>query len=117
MVKDIIESGEIRDDRTGTGTISKFGIQTRWSLKDDKFPLLTTKRVFWKAVVEELLFFIKGDTNALHLKEKGVNIWEGNSSREYLDRVGLGHREVGDLGPVYGFQWRHFLATCFANFM
>jgi len=111
MVKDIIESGEIRDDRTGTGTISKFGIQTRWSLKDDKFPLLTTKRVFWKAVVEELLFFIKGDTNALHLKEKGVNIWEGNSSREYLDRVGLGHREVGDLGPVYGFQWRHFGAT------
>ncbi len=71
MIKDIIENGEDRDDRTGVGTISKFGTQTRWSLEDDNFPLLTTKRVFWKGVAEELFWFIKGDTNALHLKEKG----------------------------------------------
>jgi thymidylate synthase len=72
------------------------------------FPLLTTKRVFWRGVVEELLWFVKGDTNANHLTEKGVKIWEGNGSREFLDKRGLTHREVGDLGPVYGFQWRHF---------
>lgn len=74
----------------------------------DVFPLLTTKRVFWKGVVEELLWFIKGSTNANELKEKGVGIWDGNSSREFLDKQGFTDREEGDLGPVYGFQWRHF---------
>lgn len=59
------------------------------------FPLLTTKRVFWKGVVEELLWFISGSTNALDLKKRGVNIWDGNSSREFLDSLGLEHREVG----------------------
>lgn len=58
--------------------------------------------------MEELLWFVKGDTNANHLTEKDVKIWEGNGSREFLDKRGLGQREVGDLGPVYGFQWRHF---------
>merc|ERR1719197_1487875 len=72
------------------------------------FPVLTTKRVFWRAVVEELLWFVRGDTNAKHLTEKGVKIWEANGSREVLEKRGLGHREEGDLGPVYGFQWRHF---------
>ena len=80
----------------------------RFSLKDGKFPLLTTKRVFWRGVVEELLWFIRGDTNALHLREKNVKIWDANSSTEFLTSVGLGHREEGDLGPIYGFQWRHF---------
>lgn len=59
-------------------------------------------------VLEELLWFVKGSTNAQLLKDKGVHIWDGNSSREYLDSIGLSHREEGDLGPVYGFQWRHF---------
>merc|ERR1719198_2373377 len=72
------------------------------------FPLLTTKRVFWRGVVEELLWFIKGDTNAQNLSDKGVKIWDGNGSKEFLEKRGLGHREEGDLGPVYGFQWRHF---------
>ncbi|KAF2583847.1 hypothetical protein F2Q70_00033956 [Brassica cretica] len=72
------------------------------------FPLLTTKRVFWRGVVEELLWFISGSTNAKLLQEKGIHIWDGNASREYLDGIGLTEREEGDLGPVYGFQWRHF---------
>ncbi len=71
-------------------------------------PLLTTKRVFLRAVIAELLWFISGSTSSLPLSEAGIKIWDGNGSREYLDSVGLSHREVGDLGPVYGFQWRHF---------
>lgn len=71
-------------------------------------PLLTTKRVFLRAVIAELFWFIAGSTSSLPLSEAGVKIWDGNGSREYLDSVGLSHRDVGDLGPVYGFQWRHF---------
>lgn len=79
------------------------------------FPLLTTKRVFWRGVAEELLWFIRGSTDAKLLQEKNVRIWDGNSTREFLDAAGFHAREVGDLGPVYGFQWRHFGAeykTC-----
>ena len=99
--------------RTGTGTRSLFApTQLKFSLSTPSgtpiLPLLTTKRVFLKAVIEELLWFIAGSTSSLPLSEKGVSIWDGNGSREYLDSVGLSHREVGDLGPVYGFQWRHF---------
>ncbi|XP_020588773.1 putative bifunctional dihydrofolate reductase-thymidylate synthase isoform X2 [Phalaenopsis equestris] len=107
LVEDIISHGAIKSDRTGTGTLSKFGCQMRFNLRRS-FPLLTTKRVFWRGVVEELLWFISGSTNAKVLQEKGIHIWDGNASRDYLDRVGLHHREEGDLGPVYGFQWRHF---------
>lgn len=71
-------------------------------------PLLTTKRVFWRGVVEELLWFIRGSTNSKELAEKGVHIWDGNGSKEFLSSLGFGDREEGDLGPVYGFQWRHF---------
>jgi thymidylate synthase len=92
----------------GTGTISKFGVQMRFSLRDDSFPLLTTKKVFWRGVAEELIWFVKGSTNAKELSDKGINIWDGNGSREFLDQRGLSHHEEGDLGPVYGFQWRHF---------
>lgn len=73
-----------------------------------RFPLLTTKRVFWRGVVEELLWFVRGSTDARQLQQKGVHIWDGNSSREFLDRSGFSERREGDLGPVYGFQWRHF---------
>ncbi|XP_027354787.1 bifunctional dihydrofolate reductase-thymidylate synthase isoform X3 [Abrus precatorius] len=107
LVQDIISEGSTRDDRTGTGTLSKFGCQTRFNLRRS-FPLLTTKKVFWRGVVEELLWFISGSTSAKALQEKGIHIWDGNASREYLDRIGLTEREEGDLGPVYGFQWRHF---------
>merc|ERR1719276_163664 len=108
MCRDIIENGVERGDRTGTGTLSKFGTQMRFSLRDGTLPLLTTKRVFWRGVAEELLWFIQGNTNANDLAEKDIHIWDGNGSREFLDGRGLSHREAGDLGPVYGFQWRHF---------
>lgn len=105
----IIASGEHRPDRTGTGTMSVFAPpQLRFSLANDRFPLLTTKRVFSKGIIHELLWFVKGCTDGTKLLDVGVKIWEGNGSREYLDLLGLSHRRVGDLGPVYGFQWRHF---------
>jgi len=111
LCKEIIEQGIQRSDRTGTGTLSKFGTQMRFSLRDGTIPLLTTKRVFWRGVAEELLWFISGNTNANVLASKDIHIWDGNGSREFLDSLGLHHRDVGDLGPVYGFQWRHFGAT------
>ncbi|KAL4271886.1 hypothetical protein GQ457_13G007530 [Hibiscus cannabinus] len=101
------DTGKFEDDRTGTGTLSKFGCQMRFNLRTT-FPLLTTKKVFWRGVVEEMLWFISGSTNAKVLQEKGIHIWDGNASRDFLDSIGLTNREEGDLGPVYGFQWRHF---------
>jgi thymidylate synthase len=80
----------------------------RFDLRDGQLPLLTTKRTFWRGVAEELLWFISGSTNANLLQEKGIHIWDGNASKEFLENRGLGHRDEGDLGPVYGFQWRHF---------
>ena len=190
LIRDIMATGVRKGDRTGTGTISKFGTHMRFNLRHS-FPLLTTKRVFWRGVAEELLWFISGDTNANTLRylslmspnpnprsipnpqpstlnpqrivkylsrvsrtlphesrrilffclcdalrpqpvacarprprappllahalllpsscrEKDIHIWDGNGSKEFLTKLGLGHREEGDLGPVYGFQWRHF---------
>jgi thymidylate synthase len=75
---------------------------------EESFPLLTTKDVFWRGVAEELLWFAKGETNAKLLSDKKIKIWDGNASREFLDKIGLKDREEWDLGPVYGFQWRHF---------
>jgi dihydrofolate reductase/thymidylate synthase len=108
LIRDIMANGVLRGDRTGTGTLSLFGKQMRFSLRDHAMPLLTTKRTFWRGVAEELLWFVRGCTSARVLQDKNVRIWDGNSSREYLDSIGLTEREVGDLGPVYGFQWRHF---------
>ncbi|KAL7306846.1 thymidylate synthase-like [Trichogramma pretiosum] len=108
LIKKILKKGIVKDDRTGVGTHSVFGTQMRFSLRDGQFPLLTTKRVFWRAVAEELLWFIRGSTNANELSAKGIKIWDANASREFLDSLGFRDREVGDLGPVYGFQWRHF---------
>ena len=110
LLKDIIANGEPREDRTGTGTIAAFGRSMRFSL-ENSFPLLTTKNVFFKGVLEELLWFVAGNTNANELAAKGVRIWEGNGSREFLDSRGLVDNPEGDLGPVYGFQWRHFGAA------
>ena len=83
----------------------------RFSLRDEVFPLLTTKKVFWRGVVHELLWMISGSTNSKALHEKGVKIWDANGSRYFLDNLGFHDRDEGDLGPVYGFQWRHFGAT------
>lgn len=107
MIHDVMKTGIEKESRTGINTISKFGYTMRFDCSET-FPLLTTKDTFWRGIVEELLWFIKGCTNAKILQEKKVHIWDGNSSRAYLDSIGLKDREEGDLGPIYGFQWRHF---------
>ncbi|AYV84870.1 MAG: thymidylate synthase [Hyperionvirus sp.] len=91
-------------------TFSKFGKQIEFSLRDGTFPMLTTKKLSLKIIVEELLFFLRGETNTLKLSEKGIKIWEPNTSREFLDRLGLKNYGVGDMGPMYGYQFRHFNA-------
>ncbi|KAK3386102.1 thymidylate synthase/dCMP hydroxymethylase domain-containing protein [Podospora didyma] len=112
LVREILDDGELRRDRTGTGTYSVFAPRPlKFSLNKSGtpiLPLLTTKRVFTRAVIAELLWFVEGNTSSAPLSAQGVKIWDGNGSREFLDNLGLTHREVGDLGPVYGFQWRHF---------
>lgn len=124
LIREILSTGEHRPDRTGTGTLSlPFPHQHRYSLSRPDgtliLPLLTTKRVFFRAVLAELLWFVSGDTNAKTLQDQNVKIWDGNGSREYLDSIGLTERATGDLGPVYGFQWRHFGAEytdCHADY-
>lgn len=106
LLKKVIEEGEERKTRNST-TRSIFGETLEFDITNE-FPLLTTKRVFWRGVVEELLWFLRGDTNSKLLEEKGVNIWKGNSSREFLDSLNLHNYEEGDCGPVYGYQWRNF---------
>lgn len=107
LVRDVIERGEERKERTGTGTLAIFGATMRFDLSTS-FPLITTRKVFWRGIAEELLWFVSGKTNAKLLHDKGIKIWDGNASRAYLDSIGLTSREEWDLGPVYGFQWRHF---------
>jgi len=100
------KEGICKKTRNGN-TYSYFGYLLKFDIHNS-FPLLTTKRVFFKGVVEELLWFLRGSVNSKELEEKGVNIWKGNSSREYLDANGFNDYEEGYLGPIYGFQWRNF---------
>ncbi len=107
LVKDVLNNGESRDDRTGVGTIGLFGKHFTMDISNS-FPLLTSKRVWWKGVLEELLFFISGATDTKILEDKGVNIWKGNTSREFLDKRGLHNLNEGEYGKSYGYQWRKF---------
>lgn len=116
LVRHVIEHGQPRKDRTGTGTLSVFGGQLRFDLSQGgRVPLLTCKAVPWRSCLRELLWFASGSTDASHLSRQGVRIWDGNSTREFLDARGLGRLPAGDIGAGYGFQWRHFGAeyrTC-----
>lgn len=107
LAKTILKNGKSRPDRTGVGTISSFGHTMEFDISET-VPLLTTKKVPWKSCIEELLWFMRGDTDVKILQRRGVKIWDGNTSREFLDSRGLNNYEVGILGKGYGWQWRFF---------
>ena len=108
LMKEIIDNGVPSGDRTGTGTNSLFGRMLKYDIRDGKLPLLTSKRTFIRGIIEEMLFFVSGNTDCTKLQEKGIHIWDGNTTREFLDNRGLNHLPVGDMGAGYGFQWKHF---------
>ena len=124
LCRHVLEHGEKREDRTGTGTISTFGYQMRFDLTKG-FPLLTTKKVFYRGIFEELLWFLSGNTNIKHLVDKKVGIWnewpydkyskspdfKGETLEEFIEKIRDDQEfadKYGDLGPVYGKQWRDF---------
>lgn len=109
LLDKILKEGEKRDDRTGIGTKSISSGYLEFNLEDDTFPLLTTKKMFLRGVAEELIWFLSGKSyNTDYLISKNVHIWDANSTREYLDRNNLHKYRIGELGPEYGFIWRHF---------
>ena len=109
LVRDILNKGILEEGRNGN-TLSIFGGALYFSLIDNKIPLLTSKKLAWKTCLKELLWFIGGKTDNTILQSQGVHIWDQNGSREFLDTRGLTQLREGDLGPVYGHQWRHFNA-------
>ena len=109
LLDDILSTHNNQEGRNGN-TLSIFGSTMHFSLEHNKIPIMTTKKVAWKTCLRELLWFIKGDTNNKHLKEKNVHIWDENGSRQFLDGRGLTKFMEDDLGPIYGFQWRHYNA-------
>jgi len=109
LLKRILKTGVKEKGRNGT-TYSQIGGMMRFSLKDNKIPLMTTKKLAWRVCLKELLWFVKGDTNNKNLQNQNVNIWNGNATREFLDSRGLKYLSENDLGPVYGHQWRFWNA-------
>ena len=104
LLRSILAHGSEHSDRTGVGTIAHFGYQTRFDLREG-FPIVTTKKIPFRWVAEELFWFLSGDTNEANLRAKGVDIWKEWADEEHTRRFG---REPGDLGPVYGYLWRSF---------
>ena len=111
LLEELLTQGRPRSDRTGTGTLGLFGRQLRIDLRQG-FPLLTTKKVHLKSILHELLWFLRGETNVASLQAVGVSIWDEWATAEQTARFG---REPGDLGPIYGHQWRNFGATLRAD--
>ena len=114
LVDDILNFGTLEKGRNGN-TLVNIGSVMHFSLENNNIPILTTKKTAWKTCLKELLWFIKGETSNKILNNQNVHIWDGNSTREFLDSRGLKFYNEGDLGPIYGFQWRHFNAqyhTC-----
>jgi len=104
LLRSILKNGKEHQDRTGVGTISHFGYQTRFDLREG-FPIVTTKKIPFRWVAEELFWFLSGDTNEANLRSRGVDIWAEWADEKHTRRFG---RETGDLGPVYGYLWRSF---------
>lgn len=119
LLRRAADHGERRQDRTGTGTRSLFGAQLRFDLRHGTVPVLTTKKMAWKTCLRELLWFLRGSTNSKDLEAQGVKIWQGNTTRAFLDARGLTDLPEGDIGAGYGFQWRHFGAPyidCYTDY-
>ena len=108
LISKILSIDNIRPDRTLTSVKSFFGHQMRFSLRDGKIPVITTKYTNIDAVIVELIWFLSGDTNIKFLTDNNVHIWDGNSTREFLDKRGLNHLEEGNIGLGYGYQWRRY---------
>jgi thymidylate synthase len=109
LVKNILENGFWETGRNGK-TKSIFGNMMRFSLKDNKIPILTTKKTAWKTCLKELLWFIRGHTDNKILQSQNVHIWDANAATSFMEKVGLDHYPEGHLGPIYGYQWRNFNA-------
>ena len=108
LIKKVLEEGEIRNTRNSV-TKSVFSEKLDFDISES-IPFITTKKLAWKTVIKELLWFLSGSTDNKKLLDQDVKIWLGNSTREYMDSIGFIGREVNDLGPIYGHQWRHFNA-------
>lgn len=107
LLEDVLTNGEVKEDRTGVGTYSLFGPQVRYNLREG-FPLVTTKKVFVRGLIEELLWILRGQTHAMHLQRRAVKIWNPWATEDQCARF---LRKEGDLGPIYGHQWRNFGAS------
>uniref|UniRef100_A0A6C0AWV9 thymidylate synthase n=1 Tax=viral metagenome TaxID=1070528 RepID=A0A6C0AWV9_9ZZZZ len=114
LINKILDKGDITESRNGI-VKSVFGNKMEFDLSNNTLPLLTTKRVAYKTCIKELLWFIRGQTSNKLLKEQNVHIWDENGSREFLDSRNLNYRNVDDLGPIYGHQWRHFNADYYTS--
>ena len=110
LLNDVVVNGVDKADRTGIGSRSVFGRLLRWDLAQG-FPIITTRKVAMRIAFEETMFFLRGETNTKLLEEKKINIWKGNTTREFLDKRGLTKLPEGDMGKGYGYQWRHWETT------